>query len=47
MGESVDEPRSGNEGQAEAEDESRPAELAAAAPPDHDAAPPLDDYVRV
>jgi hypothetical protein len=47
MGESVDEARSGDEGQAEAEDESRLAELAVAEQPDGEQGPPRDEYVPV
>lgn len=47
MGKSVDDFRSGDEGQAEAEDESGLAEPAAAEQPDDERRPPRDDYVPV
>jgi hypothetical protein len=47
MEESVDDFRSGDEGQAEATDESSLAEPAAAEQPDNEPAPPRDDYVPV
>jgi hypothetical protein len=47
MGESVDESRSGDEGQAEAKDENSIAEPAAVEKHDNEPQTPRDDYVPV